>query len=334
MSTESVLYKVRRILNDWGVQFSDRVGGDDHTRVFELSQSPIEPSTVEVVIVAADGPSDTGIGLVNGTDFTVDPRNGVLTLTAPLLSTQVLLVSAIAYEDFTDEDLLDYIGTALAQHTVGRDGPVALDPVPHAVPPTDVLQEIEERPVALLAAALAYEDLATGVAKDITIDTGDGTVIPRSQRYQQLLGEAQRLKGEYTDLVHRLGLPGFESITVMSLRRVSPTTNRLVPIYKAREWDDRRWPQRVLPVISAPASPVDRVIRYRGTWMADQVYNSNDLVDKGGTRYLCMVDGTTVDPALDVAASPADSHGNHLQGERWQVSYINSGAFGYASGAW
>lgn len=346
MSTASVLYKVRRTLGDYGQLFTDRVGGDGVSQVFELSEDTVEPTSVVAALINADG-TGTATALVLGTDYGLDARSGLVQLAAPVPVAQILVITGVAYEDFTDEDLLDYIGTALALHTAGRAIQPVLDPVVGAVPPTPVLAPIEERPLSLLAAREVIRDLATQVSKDITIDTGDGTVIPRSQRYQQLTAEAARLDGEYSELVDKLGLPGFDQVTVTSLRRISSTTNRLVPVYVAREWDDPHWfPQRVLPAIPTGALPTDKVITYRGQFVLDQKYLVNDLVDSRGIRYLCLADSTGIDPALDVAAgnggqlvtAGTDGFGGlagpvtNFSGQHWQISYINAGMWGFGGG--
>jgi hypothetical protein len=180
---------------------------------------------------------------------------------------------------------------------------------------------------------MVQSDAATAAAKDITIDTGDGTVIPRSQRYQQLVEESQRLESAYVGLCEKLGIPSFATATVGQLRRVSYTTNRFIPEYVPREWDDRSFPRRVLPLISTYALEPDAVINYRGLWDPAKQYKTNDLVDRASTRYLCTTPCVGIDPIADVSAGGANGIDN-LNGQHWSVSYINSGNFGWVAGGW
>lgn len=300
MSTASVLYKTRRVLGDMGESFTSQMYGDGNTARFELPVTLVDPSTFSVSTVPAGGGTITPL-LVN-VDYVLDSYNGMLALAQPLPAGQVLTVGGVFYEVWTDLDLMDYIQTALQLHTLGRNPPVFLDPVAGAAPPTQVLPLVEERPLAILAAREVYRDLATTSARNITIDTGDGTVIPRGQTYQQLNDTADRLDDEYTELVEKLGISGYDTITMSTLRRTSMTTNRLVPIYMPREWDDHKFPQRVLPPIDFGIGSQGIVVTYRGLWSSEISYNLNDEVDLGSTRYLAVAPSLDINPSDDVAA--------------------------------
>lgn len=320
MTTTSVLQKTRRLLGDFGETFVAQIAGDGQTIRFELPENVVD--TIQAVLIPAGG--GTPVVLTAGTDYTVDPYNGIVITAIPPALGAVLTVAGMFYESWTDTDLLDYIDTAFALHTVTRNPPVYLDPIAGTYPPTLVIPVYEERCVVLLAAKAIVQDQASAAAKDITIDTGDGTVIPRSVRYTQLVQEANRLDDEYQDLVDKLGLPGFDTLTVLDLQRVSLQTNRLVPLYIPREWDTRTYPQRVLTQINTGALSADRVITYRGQWSYIVQYNIDDLVDEGGIRYICTTPNQTTNPATDVAAGP-----NLFDGLFWSVSYINSGVPGW-----
>lgn len=300
MTTSSVLYKLRRILGDMGESFSSATYGDGVVSRFELPVTIVDPTSVQVVTMPADGGSPSV--LTQNVDYIVDSYNGLVTLGAPLATGQVINITGVSYETWTDTDLLDYIQTALQLHTLGRNPPVYLDAVGGAAPPTQVLPLVEERPLAILAAREVYRDLATTAARSITIDTGDGTVIPRGQTYQQLNETAAVLDDEYTEIVEKLGISGYDTITMGNLRRVSPTTNRLVPLYVTREWDDHKFPQRIMPPIDIGIGSQGFIVTYRGLWNSVIAYNLNDEVDLGSTRYLCVAANTNQNPADDVAA--------------------------------
>lgn len=329
MSTISVLFKLRRTLDDMGEVFSAQLEGDGATTIFELPEDRLD-QTAAWTVPAAGG---TQTMLVNGTDYVLDAYNGVISLTTPLPVGTILVVTGMTYTSWADADLTDYINQALLMHNVTRNPPVVLDAILGAAPPTNTVPLVEERGLAILAASLVVTDQATSVAKDITIDTGDGTVIPRGQRYQQLSAEAARLETQYVDLMERLGVPGFGTVSVTNLRRISYTTNRLVPEYVPREWDDRSFPQRVMPMIVTGAGEVDPVITYRGLWNPTTAYNINDLVDRQSARYLCHVANTGIDPVADVAAGGTNGV-DGFNGQNWSLSYINSGNFGWAMGGW
>lgn len=329
MSTQTVLYKLRRVLDDMGEAFGAQIAGDGSTIRFELPEDKLDQ--VAAWTVPAGGGVNTM--LVNGTDYTIDAYNGVITLTTPLAVGTVLTVTGMTYESWPDSDLTDYVTQAFLMHNETRNPPVVLDAVANNAPPSHVLPVMEERAVALLAASMVINDQATAAAKDITVDTGEGTVIPRAQRYQQLTSEAARLEQEYIDMVEKLGVPGFGTVTITNLRRVSYTTNRLIPEYIEREWDDRSFPRRVLTMVSTGALAADAVITYRGLWNPTTVYSHNDLVDRNSARYLCTVQNSGIDPISDVAAGGANGV-NGFDGQHWSLSYINSGNFGWVAGGW
>lgn len=331
MSSASVMYKLRRILQDFGEVFTAQIAGDGVTTLFELPEDTIEPSSLTVALVPSAG-GGTPTGLIQGVDYEVDSFNGILQLIQPPAQGVVVSASGRTYDTWTDQDLYDYVTTAFGLHTSGRNPPVLLDPIPNSAPPTAVLPPVEERLVAILAAKLIREDQATAAAEDITIDTGDGTVIPRSQRYAQLVGEVDRLENQYQNLVSRLGIEGgIDAIQVTNLRRVSMTTNRLVPEYVSREWDNPTYVQRILPAIDtgAPSQGSGSVVTYRGKYNALTQYRLNDEVSDGNHMYLCVNTAgcVGVDPSADVAAGPDGIHG-----ENWQITTINSGMAGYYGG--
>lgn len=328
MSSNTIAYKTRRILQDFGEVFTAQIAGDGVTTLFELPEDNIDPNSFSASLQPSAGGTITQ--LVKDTDYALDTFNGIIQLELPPEVGQILTVVGKFYDEWTDDDLDDYVVTAFALHTAGRNPPVSMDPTPNAVPPTALLPQVEERLVAILAAKLIKEDQATAAAEDITIDTGDGTVIPRSQRYSQLIQEIQRLDQTYQTMVSRLGLQGgINSIEVSSLRRVSLTTNRFVPEYVPREWDNPTYVQRVLPPIDTGlASSQGDVVTYRGEYNAIIQYRKDDEVQQGSQMYLCISPAGCVgiDPAQDV-----DS-GDGIHGQHWQKTTINSGMAGYYGG--
>ncbi|UXX94003.1 hypothetical protein N7U49_21590 [Streptomyces sp. AD2-2] len=159
---------------------------------------------------------------------------------------------------FTDADLETYIGDAMQQHAYGRSlvtryrdahGFIRYDHEPFTL---ENLPAVEEPLVAYLTAINCLWTLATDAATDIDISTAEGTFVPRTQRYRQLMqhiGDATSgLQGRYNTLAQQLNV-GLGRIEMFTLRRVSRTTNRLVPVFQEREYDDSSMPQRLLPPI-------------------------------------------------------------------------------------
>jgi hypothetical protein len=107
-----------------------------------------------------------------------------------------------------------------------------------------LLPPVEEYPLAILATIEALWALATDAAFDIDIQAPDGVMIPRSERYRQLSQIIQQRMEQYKQLSSALNI-GLWRIEMGTLRRVSRTTNKLVPVYLAQEIDDSRKPERI-----------------------------------------------------------------------------------------
>jgi hypothetical protein len=107
-----------------------------------------------------------------------------------------------------------------------------------------LLPEVEVYPLTILSTIEALYALATDAAFDINIFAPDGVTIPRSERYHQLMNLIQQRTEQYRNLCAALNI-GLWRIEVGTLRRVSRTTNKLVPVYMPQEIDDSRRPERV-----------------------------------------------------------------------------------------
>jgi len=110
------------------------------------------------------------------------------------------------------------------------------------------LPPVEEQLLVLLVEIECLWALTTDASTDIDITTADGTHIARSQRYLQMRNQIDVLTDKYDTLCAALNV-GIHRIEMSTLRRVSRTTGRLVPVYKEREFDDYTLPQRLLPPI-------------------------------------------------------------------------------------
>lgn len=271
MSTETeIIRRVRTLLGDQSEPFRQTYRGTGEQDEFDLPVVRISVPSLRLFTLdpAQDPPSP--VDLVHGTDFTVDTETGVLRLTAVLGRDVLLTAEGKAFGMFTDEEIGEFVNDALLQHTKDRSETVRFRNehgfIDYERTPLELesLPEIEHLPVALLAAVEALWALSTDAATDIDVTTSEGTHVPRSQRFRQLTTQIEILTAKYKELCSLLGI-GLYRIETSNLRRVSRTTNRLVPLYVAREFDQVGVPTRITPEIDAaeadwdgPPSPGNR----------------------------------------------------------------------------
>jgi hypothetical protein len=267
VATETALIRrVRLELGDNPLPFRGQFRGTGSQLTWDLPANNVSADGLRVYTIAAN----MTITDIDEADYDIDLVNGTVTLhTAPTRDLQ-LVVEGVSYSLFSDAEIGDFLHDALLQHTNNasetvryRDehgfikylrSPITLENLP----------EIEEVLVALLATIEALWALSTDASTDIDVHTSEGTFVPRSQRYGQIVGQIGILTQKYQSLCSQLNV-GLYRIEVMNLRRVSKTTGRLVPLYVAREYDDASMPVRITPEIDTreadfdgPPSPADR----------------------------------------------------------------------------
>ena len=270
MATEAdIVSRVRLELGDKPQSFRQNYRGTGDQDEFDLPAERVSTESLRVFVL--DPNTGTDSDLVLGTHYTLDADNGVIRLTGGPLSKNALLVAeGTAYGLFTDEEIKHFVHDALLQHTNERvetvryrddHGFIRYDRTELLL---ENLPEIEHLPLAMLATIEALWALSTDAATDIDITTAEGTHVPRSQRFAQLRAQIDVLTEKYKELCSLLNI-GLWRIEVGNLRRVSRTTNRLVPIYVAREYDEHSMPTRILPPIDqrnadedGPPSPANR----------------------------------------------------------------------------
>lgn len=253
-----IIRRIRSEIGDFSSPFLDTYLGADELSSYDLSETGVTDVTAKVTIATPQAAVD----LVADIDYVLDTHEGRIVLVNPTYSPlhhgQTLIVRGVAEGMFTDVDLETYIGDAVEQHTYGRSlttryrdahGFIRYDHEPITL---ENLPQVEEPLVAYLAAINCLWTLATDAATDIDISTAEGTFVPRTQRYRQLMqhiGDATTgLQGRYNQLAQQLGV-GLGRIEMFTARRVSRTTNRLVPVFVEREYDDTSKPRRLLPPI-------------------------------------------------------------------------------------
>jgi len=247
----TLVARVRRELGDLGQPFRDSFTGTGEAGDYDLTETQITTATVDAV-------DSVGLThLVETTDFTIDLVDGRLFLFGvynPLPVGTTLLINGNTAGMFSDEELTDYVNDAFLQHSSGRTVSKRIRTVEGFISYIDTpltmvdLPPVEEQLVTLLVEIECLWALTTDASTDIDITTADGTHIARSQRYLQMRNQIDVLTDKYDTLCAALNV-GIHRIEMSTLRRVSRTTGRLVPIYKEREFDDYTLPQRLLPPI-------------------------------------------------------------------------------------
>lgn len=229
-SLSDFVSKVRTELNDQSKQFSKSFTGDGVTTTFNLGYKPIDDSTLLVTVGSTI--------ITNPSGYTVEPSVGVIHFNTAPAANSVIKVSGGVYRYFSDADLTYFVNTAVTQHVYNRTDSYGRQMT------IGLLPEVEVYPVTILSLVEALYALATDASFDIDITAPDGVHVPRSQRYSQLMALVAQRQEQYRNLCSALNI-GLWRVEMGVLRRVSRTTNKLVPVYMPQEVDDARKPERV-----------------------------------------------------------------------------------------
>ena len=221
---------VRTEINDQAKQFTKTFACDGSTSTFNLGYKPVDATTLLV--------KDNSTTLANPADYTVETVYGVIHTASAPTSGHTLTVSGNVFRYFSDSEIENFVNIAITQHVTNR-----TDSFNRAITITS-LPPIEVYPVVILSSVEALYALATDASYDIDIQASDGVSIPRSERFRQLTALITQRTEQYRTLCTQLNI-GLYRIEMGTLRRVSRTTNKLVPIYVPQEVDDSTSPERV-----------------------------------------------------------------------------------------
>lgn len=240
---ERILDRVRMDLGDLPQPFDFAWAGDGVKDHFYVEHRPFDEASVTLFKdgLVADAATE---------GVTFDGLNGMVVFDTAPASGIVWEIQGTKYRYFSDADLQVFIDTAVAQHSHNRadEGGGVYD--------AGDISPVEEYPVALYAVIQALWALATDASFDIDILAPDGVNIPRSERYRQLMEMIGARQTQYDELAQALNI-GVKRMETYTVRRTAKLTNRLVPIYRPQEFDDRTRPQRLYPPISLQGtSPV------------------------------------------------------------------------------
>jgi hypothetical protein len=225
----SLADRVRVELGDLGKSFVTSFVADGTTNRFKLHYAPLDGTGVNVF--------KNGVNVTS--TASVEEQTGILVLDTVPAEGAEFIVSGNYYRYFTASEMQTLVTNAVTLHTSGH----ALDSMGRSFDISN-LPLVDEYPVVVYATTLALYALATDASFDIDIAAPDGVSIPRSERYRQLMQMIETRQQQYRELCAHLGI-GLFRIEVLPLQRISKTTGRLIPIYKAQEVDDRSYPQRV-----------------------------------------------------------------------------------------
>lgn len=215
-------------MQDSGRPFAANVTVDGVSTVFDLPVESISSTNPLVVLL-------NGVVISNQStpQFVFDHKHGVISFTTPPRPAGAVLgVQGTTYDYFDDDEVAQAVTDAFNLHVDDQDPLPTIDPTFG----TTSISTNEEFLVSILAAIELLWFRATDSSQQIDIHTPDGVTIPRAERFRQLMQQINALQDEYKSMAGALGV-GLWRIQVLNQRRVSLTTNRLVPLYREQEYN-------------------------------------------------------------------------------------------------
>lgn len=211
-------------------------------RTYELGHINVDPDTLYVATYIGTDLTE----LEPGTDYHLDSRNGILRLaTTPQATTQVM-IEGYYYEWVLPADLDFYAQHAINSHTYNLS--TSSGPVSGSTTSMSSLHPVVVEVIGIAAVIEALWALLTEYARDIDVMTSESIHIPASQRFRMVEQLLQYWQKQYESKAKALNI-GLNRIEVFTLRRVSRTTNRLVPLFKSKELGDYGPIERLFPPI-------------------------------------------------------------------------------------
>lgn len=228
--TDDFIQVTRDRLADPRRFFSQEITGKGNTKTYRLQAINVDPKGLDVTVNAE-----------RRDDFTLESEEGYIRfLTNPPAMGDAILVEGFYWDWFTDTSLSRYIGYAIDNYQ-NAEGEERFEDL--------FIENPDFRNVLAMAAAVEalWAEWTTAARQ---IDTASPEVsIPVRQRFEQLERLLQAKLEELRKAEEALNI-GRYKIEMLTLRRVSRTTGRLVPIFKPQEYDDIDfYPERILPPI-------------------------------------------------------------------------------------
>lgn len=234
----------RSLLRDFP-QFFEADLGPVNVSTIRLPHPLVDGDTLQVFVspqpgILANNNEQVSISEIPDSDWVLDSRNGLLKFTSAAHAGKRVFVSGYYYTWFLNEDLVKHIVVVTDEHMMGRYA--VSDMAKNQISP------VELDLIAIGSVVRAIWSLLTEFSTDIDVSSPEGIFIPARQRFQQLWQMLQHWESIYSDRTKQLNV-GLGNIDIFTLRRQSYMTNRYVPVYKGREYDDHNPPVRVYPQI-------------------------------------------------------------------------------------
>jgi hypothetical protein len=204
-------------------------------RTYELGQINVDATSLWVAVYTSSSGSASAL---NTTQYSLDERNGILRLTTTYPANTKLLIEGYYYEWVTPTDLTFYSKRALEKHLHTTNLSV------------NQLADVVINAIGIAAICECLWALMTEYSRDIDVITSEAIHIPASQRFRMVQALLMQWEKEYERHATNLNI-GFDRLEVFNLRRVSRTTNRLVPLYKQKEFGDYSPTERLWPEIDS-----------------------------------------------------------------------------------
>lgn len=226
--------------------------GDGMITWIDLPKQNIDPESVTAQMITGA----QAVELTMNVDFTLDALLGQMNFTSPIPNNSTVVINGVAYSMFSNEELVRYVFEAALLHSFGQKFAERYRDKYGFITYRDMEKELwnfpeVEAPLLMMLTSInVLWTLATDLSLDTNIQTAEGTNIDRTARYQQMMGHISALQERYERYCGLLNVGVFRMET-LQMRRTSYTTGRLVPVFKSREYDDHRWPERILPPIDA-----------------------------------------------------------------------------------
>lgn len=204
---------------------------DNVSRTYELGYPNIDSDSLYVAVYTSDTPTELAASA-----YSLDARNGILRLASTPAANSRVMIEGYHYEWIIPADLDYYAKHAIDNHTYNLGPNIALNNLSNIVINTIGMATVVE----------ALWGLLGEYSRDIDVMTSESVHIPGSQRFRMVQSLLEYWQKEYENQARMLNI-GVNRIEVMTLSRVSRTTNRYIPIYLAREIGDYGPVKRVFP---------------------------------------------------------------------------------------
>lgn len=229
-SKQDVIAVARNYLRDFPQFF--QIDFQPAGRTYNLGKPNVDPDSLWIAYV----PNSGGASPTVITDYSLNERQGIVRLANVPPADSTVMIEGMYYEWLTAADLDFYAEMAINYMTFNIK--TKLSAMNSAV--VDV--------VGIRALVEALMGLLGEYSRDIDVLTSEGVQIIASQRYRMVSDLLSHWTEEYNKRAGALNI-GLDRVEVYTLRRVSRTTNRLIPVYKHREMGDYGPIERVYPPI-------------------------------------------------------------------------------------